>query len=592
MCGQAGAFSTTALAQYELDKVKRLLVANSFRGTDSTGAMWWFKNPPKDREAYGYIKRHEHPFAFCAVTMEKKIEGELFKPMLPNLFSVHCRAATVGNVEKKNAHPFAVDHVIGMHNGSITTDFTNKKQFDTDSEALYHNIATMGVDAAIKDLPFSAAYALVWLDRKKNTLNFLRNAQRPLFVVHQGITLYWSSLEEDLIWGLKLDPPKVETKTSQGIIKNIPLFFKPNVLYSIPLNESGEIRWETKDIEPRSYIHHANTRGYNGQGSFFPPQKTNSTKSTGTNTTGTKPIAIASWAYTAINWRYIYTGDDKNPDPLSEFKKFGYYIRPVRTQHDTTRYYYAIELDQWLPIVPFLTLALWRYTHREQFRKILNDTWAGHSKLYEPNALACSGLSKNALKRLLRGRLPEFFTKPFLVDTEANQIIYIKFSKEHYQQAMKAAKDTETDISNVIILPNKSEEIPFETEDEPEDSTTYDMEDIIDEVEEQGEPIGEKEVDGTILYAYGANHCTDKDDLKRILADGCAWCSDPMEFIDIKEAFFISGEEFLCPSCQNKVMTGEIQADVIPRWQVLPAFVQYRLKLEEVQNNPKAVAVH
>lgn len=231
--------------------------------------MWWFKNPPKDREAYGYIKRHEHPFAFCAVTMEKKIEGELFKPMLPNLFSVHCRAATVGNVEKKNAHPFAVDHVIGMHNGSITTDFTNKKQFDTDSEALYHNIATMGVDAAIKDLPFSAAYALVWLDRKKNTLNFLRNAQRPLFVVHQGITLYWSSLEEDLIWGLKLDPPKVETKTSQGIIKNIPLFFKPNVLYSIPSNESGEIRWETKDIEPRSYIHHANTGGYNGQGSFF-----------------------------------------------------------------------------------------------------------------------------------------------------------------------------------------------------------------------------------------------------------------------------------------------------------------------------------
>lgn len=108
----------------------------------------------------------------------------------------HNRWATTGKVNVANAHPFIVDDVIiGVHNGTLENkyDIDPQREFETDSEALYDNIHRLGTKAAVAKV--RGAYALVWWDDETETLNFLRNYQRPLAIgfTKDDKTMYWAS---------------------------------------------------------------------------------------------------------------------------------------------------------------------------------------------------------------------------------------------------------------------------------------------------------------------------------------------------------------------------------------------------------------
>jgi hypothetical protein len=109
----------------------------------------------------------------------------------------HTRAPTIGAVTKENAHPFSFSNVIGVHNGTIHGDFPLRKDFDTDSEALYALINSVGIEEALKEVDkfATSAYSLVFYDRKLKTLNFVRNDKRPMFLAwkDQKNTLFWAS---------------------------------------------------------------------------------------------------------------------------------------------------------------------------------------------------------------------------------------------------------------------------------------------------------------------------------------------------------------------------------------------------------------
>lgn len=106
----------------------------------------------------------------------------------------HCRSRTVGNAtDPKNAHPFEFENVIGMHNGTLRAynSLPGYKDFDVDSEVLYHAINEMGIEEAMAQV--SGAWALTYYDKKEQTLNFLRNKERTLY-------LMWSKDKKTMFW--------------------------------------------------------------------------------------------------------------------------------------------------------------------------------------------------------------------------------------------------------------------------------------------------------------------------------------------------------------------------------------------------------
>lgn len=107
----------------------------------------------------------------------------------------HNRYATTGSVNKRNAHPFDFDSLVGAHNGTLNTKwklFENNK-FQVDSEALYHHIEQKGLKDALDNL--AGAWALTWWDKQKKTINFLRNKERTLYITtdDKAECIYWAS---------------------------------------------------------------------------------------------------------------------------------------------------------------------------------------------------------------------------------------------------------------------------------------------------------------------------------------------------------------------------------------------------------------
>jgi hypothetical protein len=96
----------------------------------------------------------------------------------------HCRAKTVGEVSRGNAHPFDMPdrQIIGVHNGTLTNQhrLDGYKHGMTDSEALYRHMSINGAEQTFADV--DGAFACVWWDGQEQTLNFIRNGLRTLYI--------------------------------------------------------------------------------------------------------------------------------------------------------------------------------------------------------------------------------------------------------------------------------------------------------------------------------------------------------------------------------------------------------------------------
>lgn len=172
MCGIVGCAGD--LTNKEEGALKQLLIINSLRGIDSTGIAVVPTHVGDVKIAKGvgdvFQLSDRKIFTDAFIGKNKVIIG-------------HGRSATQGSISRKNAHPFMFDKVVGVHNGTLRnkTSIPDHYKFDTDSEALYNHINNVGIDAAMKEI--NGAYSLVWYNREENTLNFLRNEERPMSFV-------------------------------------------------------------------------------------------------------------------------------------------------------------------------------------------------------------------------------------------------------------------------------------------------------------------------------------------------------------------------------------------------------------------------
>lgn len=182
MCGIVGIAGD--LFFKEEKTMQSLLLLDYFRGMDSTGLA--------------AVRTHSNEVHIAKLATDPitLFQFPKFKEALngnaSKLFLGHNRASTSGKTSNYNAHPFEVDHIVGVQNGTL--EYSDKSaletaldsKFDVDSEALFAAIAKFGVKDTFKMIhegsdSIRGAWALAWYDKKEDTINFLRNKHRPLW---------------------------------------------------------------------------------------------------------------------------------------------------------------------------------------------------------------------------------------------------------------------------------------------------------------------------------------------------------------------------------------------------------------------------
>lgn len=189
MCGHVGIAGDLETKDEML--MKRLLCYDYFRGPDSTGLASFSKISLKAKIA----KIASHPFdIFDYGPFRTALAG-----YSSSVFLGHNRAATVGVVNGYNAHPYQYGHIVGAHNGTLTSESLKAieaavgEEFDVDSMAVFAAIEKLGIEKTVPLL--QGAWALVWVNQKEKTLNFLRNDKRPFWMAYSKDCkkLFWAS---------------------------------------------------------------------------------------------------------------------------------------------------------------------------------------------------------------------------------------------------------------------------------------------------------------------------------------------------------------------------------------------------------------
>jgi len=183
MCGLVGIAGK--LDHKDKEAFKKLLIICSLRGEDSAGYINVDAgNRVKVNKAVG------NPFEL----FETK-EWDRLNLLGDKAIIGHTRKATVGGISKYTAHPFVSEHIHGVHNGTLQnwSKLFEADQFKVDSQALFHSIAYDGIEETFGKL--KGAWATVFWNSEENTINFLRNDQRPLWFAtdKDAKKLYWAS---------------------------------------------------------------------------------------------------------------------------------------------------------------------------------------------------------------------------------------------------------------------------------------------------------------------------------------------------------------------------------------------------------------
>lgn len=185
MCGLVG-FSSKDKENFNLDKIKMLLYWNQERGKDSLG----FYTPE-----IGVIKdtgKAEDLMSKKDFTIDKS-----------NIFIGHTRAATIGTVVKKNAHPFHEGEIILAMNGTLTNhnelclEYGLKKiDYDVDSHILTAIINKTKNKKVLSKI--IGGCAIIFFSKVNDTLYCYRNNDRPLYRGMIENSMYISSIENSL----------------------------------------------------------------------------------------------------------------------------------------------------------------------------------------------------------------------------------------------------------------------------------------------------------------------------------------------------------------------------------------------------------
>jgi len=166
----------------------------------------------------------------------------------------HNRFGTTGGISKRTAHPFDFDSLVGVHNGTLTTKWKleNGNEFKVDSEALFNHMEVHGLSHLMQHM--GGAWALVWWDKAEETLNFLRNKERPLWIAftNDNDTLFWASE----LWMLE------GVLRRNGVGYKEPFSLGQDVHLSLAIDDKGSISGIKSNPMPSTYVPFVATHPY------------------------------------------------------------------------------------------------------------------------------------------------------------------------------------------------------------------------------------------------------------------------------------------------------------------------------------------
>jgi len=189
---------------------KQALLFDTVRGEHSTGVMGRTVGGE-----YNWLKQAVPGYEFISNTTF--VEQWLDQAIEYETMIGHNRAATIGSVTTDNAHPFEHGPVTLVHNGTLRDTGPLEHQQDdieVDSSLIAYNLSLAEPgDAAGVLGQLDGAYALVWTDERDDSINIVRNGQRPLHMAatRDDSTLYFMS--EGAMLEMLLDRNKVSYDT-------------------------------------------------------------------------------------------------------------------------------------------------------------------------------------------------------------------------------------------------------------------------------------------------------------------------------------------------------------------------------------------
>lgn len=231
MCGIVGIAGDI---NFESRKVfKDMLDVCQLRGRDATGVI-----RVKDNLDYTWVKREGPPaFLFDTKMYDKEIDTGLSSALIG-----HCRAKTNGPSGHEGAHPFDYPEqgIIGVHNGTLNGhhNLEGYSYNKVDSDVLYNHLAVHGPQETFSKT--KGAWACVWWDNVNETLNFIRNDQRPLWFTYSEDKrqMFWAS--EPWMFGAVSRKIKLwegaDVKGTKKIFLELPI----NTLWSFKINRDAK----------------------------------------------------------------------------------------------------------------------------------------------------------------------------------------------------------------------------------------------------------------------------------------------------------------------------------------------------------------
>jgi len=176
MCGIVGVLSDEGFikSKERKDFFVQGLYVDALRGWDSTG----FFLAPRREENDLIIKKRA--YQACDFLDLGSVQNSLRDFGNYKAAIGHNRAATVGKVTHKTAHPFNHGDITLVHNGTLNTTIGLPEQhlFAVDSEVIANAFDKESPEDIIPEL--QGAFALIWHNRKDGTISIARNDERPL----------------------------------------------------------------------------------------------------------------------------------------------------------------------------------------------------------------------------------------------------------------------------------------------------------------------------------------------------------------------------------------------------------------------------